>query len=74
MTIRFTLPVMTDPFFVIELETITGINCGIVAGGFELPPGLVVHVLPHAGRGELFSKPLKALGADPPVIGFLCDH
>ena len=74
MMIFLMSPEMTEPFVCIELETITPMYCGIVAGGFELLPGLVVQVLPHVGKSFPFSKPLNAFGADPPLIGLFCDH
>ena len=67
--IFFTFPVIVDPLFTTELETITAINCGIVGGGFELLPGPLVQVLPHVGIAVPFSKPLNAFGPDPPLIG-----
>src|SRR2546421_9118471 len=57
-----------------ELETITPMYCGTVAGGFELLPGLLVHVPPHVGVVVPSSNPLKAFGAAPLVIGLFCDH
>ena len=48
--------------------------CGMVAGGFELLPGLLVHVPPHVGAVVPSSKPLKALGPTPPVIGLFFHH
>jgi hypothetical protein len=66
---------MTEPFFCTELDTMTAIYCGSVAGGLELLPGLLVHVLPQAGSAAvLSSKPLNEFGAEPPLIGLFCDH
>jgi hypothetical protein len=65
---------MEFPFFCTVLVTITAINSGIVAGGFELLPGWLVHVLPHAGGAKLFSKPLNAFGPAPPLIGLFFTH
>src|SRR5437762_948054 len=65
---------MVEPFFTTELETITAMNCGTICGGFELLPGRLVHVLPQVGEVLLFSKPLKALGPGPPVIGLFWDQ
>ena len=69
MTIRLTFPVMAEPFFCTELDTITAINLGIVVGGLELLPGWLVQVLPQGGSKTLFSKPLNEFGAGPPLIG-----
>jgi hypothetical protein len=57
------------PDFVIELLTITVINDGTVAGGPELLPGLLVQAPPQIARFELV-KPLKVLGAVPPLSKF----
>ena len=63
------LPEMTVPFLLIELETITAMYCGNVAGGFVVFPGLVNQVPLQVGAEEPSSNPLNALGADPPLIG-----
>jgi hypothetical protein len=41
------LPEITEPFLLIELETITVMYSGIEAGGPELLPGLLVQVPPQ---------------------------
>jgi hypothetical protein len=60
------------PDFVIELLTITVINDGTVAGGPELLPGLLVQAPSQiAGFGLVeLVKPLKLLGAVPPLSKF----
>src|SRR5687768_5000647 len=63
---------MTDPCFCTELDTVTAMNGGTVAGGSELLPDWLVHVLPHVGLAVPFSKPLNASGARPPLIGLCC--
>ena len=67
---------MVGPDLVIELEAITAMNEGTVAGGFELFPGSVVQVPPQAdGVGLVWSaKPLKAAGAEPPLREFTVAH
>lgn len=72
--IFFTLPLIVEPLFVIELETIMPMNGGTVAGGLELFPGLLVQVPPQVGVVIPSSNPLNALGAAPPVMGLFCDH
>ena len=67
-------PEMTVPFLLIELETITAMYCGNVAGGLVLFPELVVQLPAHAGAAEPSSNPLNPLGADPPLIGLFWDH
>jgi hypothetical protein len=42
-------PAITEPDFVIELDTITVMNSGMLAGGLELLPGSVFHVPPQPG-------------------------
>ena len=63
------LPEIVEPDFVIELDTITAMYAGTLAGGSELLPGSVVHVAPtEAGVVELrLANPLKLLGPAPPV-------
>lgn len=60
-------PAIVAPDWVIELEAITSMNCGTVAGGFELLPGPLVQRSPHLGGllGTLVAKPLKLAGGDP---------
>jgi hypothetical protein len=67
---------MTEPFFVIELETITVMYSGIAAGSPELPPELLVQVPPQvAGRVLLaFAYPLKLAGNEPPLVEFNLAH
>jgi hypothetical protein len=67
-------PEMVEPFFCTELETSTAMYCGIVEGGFELFPGLLVHVPPQVDCDVSSSKPLNEFGAEPPLIGLFCDH
>jgi len=76
MTISRTSPLIVFPDLVIELETITAICAGTLAGGDALFPGRDVHVLPHAG-GEPFldeANPLNELGAEPPERPFALAH
>src|SRR5687767_3798862 len=68
------MPLTTDPSCVTLPVTITPMNCGTVAGGFELLPGALVHAWPQVGAPLPFSQPLNASGADPPVMGLFCDH
>lgn len=65
---------MVEPDFVIALETMTAMFVGMVAGGFELLPGRLIQVLPHAGNAVPSSNPLNPFGAEPPLIGLFCDH
>ena len=69
MTTFGVLPEMVEPDLVIELETITAIYAGTLAGGFELLPGSVVHVAPHEVGVVMLelANPLKPFGAAPPV-------
>jgi hypothetical protein len=61
---------------VIELVTITGINDGMLLGGAELLPGLLVQAPPQlAGFGLVaLAKPLKLAGACPPLNELLSAH
>ena len=70
------LPEIVGPDFVIELATMTAMNCGTLLGGPELLPGLLVQVPPQiAGLGLVErAKPLKALGAGPPLSEFSFAH
>jgi hypothetical protein len=63
-------PEIVEPLFWTELATMTAMNCGTVAGGVELPPGLLVQLPPQAGLVLLPSKPLNELGPDPPLIDY----
>jgi len=67
---------MTDPFTVIELETITVINSGTAAGGPELLPGPLVQVPPQVAGWALVApaKPLKLEGAGPSLNEFDLAH
>src|SRR5437870_13186176 len=67
-------PLMTAPFFVIWLLTITSIEVDTVRGGGGLLPGRVVQVWPHHGERLLFSKPLNAAGAQPVLSGSFFHH
>src|SRR5919106_4285261 len=74
MTISVTLPLMVDPVLVIWFETITAMYGGTAAGGPELLPGSVVHMAPQPGTAWLFSKPLNAFGAGPPLSALSFAH
>ena len=67
---------MTDPFTVIELETITVMNSGTAAGGPELLPGSLVQVLPQVAGCVLvaLAKPLKVAGVAPPLNELALAH
>jgi hypothetical protein len=52
---------MALPDFPIELETMTAMYDGTVAGGGVLLPGSVVQLVPHDGFAGLSSNPLKPL-------------
>jgi hypothetical protein len=69
-------PETTDPLFVTELATITVMYCEIVAGGPELPPGLLVHVPPQVAGVVLtaLANPLKLDGAPPTLREFDFAH
>ena len=76
MTILRTSPEMVEPDFVIELEAITAMKGGALAGGPELFPGSVLQLPPQAGGAVLVwsAKPLKALGAGPPLSELTLAH
>ena len=65
---------MFEPVWVMELAAIAVIIFGMLPGGPELLPGLLVHVPPHPiGLGVVDrAKPLKLLGAVPPLNVFSC--
>jgi hypothetical protein len=65
---------MVDPNCVIELAAIIVMYWGSLLGGPELLPDEAVHVPPHAtGFGSVgLAKPLKLLGAEPPLVEFSC--
>lgn len=69
-------PEMLGPDFVIELATITVINGGTLLGGCALLPGELVHAPPQTGGFGLVepAKPLKLLGAGPPLNEFSLAH
>ena len=62
-------PMIVDPDFVVELVTMTEINDGMLLGGPELLPGLLVQTPPQRGGFGLveLAKPLKLEGAGPPL-------
>jgi len=68
ITIPGMLPDMVEPDLLIELESITAIKVGTVAGGAELLRS-VAHVPPQVGGVVLVipAKPLNAAGAGPPL-------
>src|SRR5262249_31618026 len=81
------LPEMFGPDLVIELDAITAMNGGTVAGGTRLPPAwherrrppaLVLQLPPHCGRDRLLGaslvSPLKLDGAGPPLSELRFDH
>src|SRR2546422_320669 len=76
MTILRTSPEMVAPDLVIELDAITAMNGGTLAGGPELFPGSVAHVPPQAGGVVLVisAKPLNAAGAGPPLSELTFAH
>src|SRR6266446_6207726 len=59
-----------------RLETTTPMKGGSVSGGFGLSPPLLVHVSPQTGGFVLITeaKPLKLLGALPPLSTFCLDQ
>ena len=69
VTIMGMSPLSIEPDFVIELETITVMSAGTVAGGCELLPGSLCHVPPQVGGFGFvqLTKPLKLAGAVPPL-------
>jgi hypothetical protein len=75
-TIFLLLPLMMDPDFVIELDAITVIKVGTLAGGPEPFPGSLLQTPPQGGVVppiEL-AKPLKAEGAAPWLSVFIFAH
>ena len=76
ITILEMSPEIVGPDLVIELEAITAMNGGTVAGGGELFPGWVTQVPPQVGGVKLVSsaKPLNAAGAAPPLSEFSVAH
>jgi hypothetical protein len=69
-------PETTEPFLVTELDTITVMNSGSVAGGTEVLPASPVQLPPQlAGCGVVaLAKPLKLEGAAPPLNEFRLAH
>ena len=67
MTTLTVLPEMPLPLFVIVLETMTAVYVGTDEGGAELFPGPLVQEVPQTGGASESSKPLKELGAEPPL-------
>ena len=65
-----------EPDCTTELDAITVINRGMVLGGPELLPGLLVHVPPQVGGFVLveLANPLKLLGGLPLLSEFECAH
>lgn len=63
------LPEIVGPDCVIELATMTMMYDGMLLGGPELLPEVLVHVPPQLGGFGLvtLAKPLKLAGAGPPL-------
>ena len=75
ITIWVLMPEIVDQDLSTELDTITAMNDGTVAGGPELLPGSVVQGCPQAGGLLVESaKPLKLFGAPPPLSELLFAH
>jgi hypothetical protein len=68
-----TSPAMELQNLTIELDTITPMSEGWLAGGPELLPGLLVQPPPQLW-GETSAKPLKASGAAPPLRALTLAH
>src|SRR5262245_38159406 len=72
------LPEIFEPTLVIELDAITAMYGGSVAGGGMLPPALAAQLPPHCGRdmlvGARLASPLKLDGAGPPLSELRLDH
>jgi len=49
------LPVIDEPDLATELDTMTEMYSGTVAGGVELFPGVLLQDPPHDGSGELLA-------------------
>src|SRR5437660_8634168 len=68
-------PERVAPALLIELDAITAMNWGTVAGESELLPDWVVQLAPQvAGLPAEATKPLKAVGAGPPLSALSFDH
>jgi hypothetical protein len=70
------LPEIVEPDLEIELAAITLMVGPTVGGGEALLPGSVFQVPPQAGGLGIgiLAKPLKAVGALPPLMGFNLAH
>jgi hypothetical protein len=70
------LPAIVGPDFVIELDAITAMYDGMLAGGPELLPGSLVQAPPQLGKPVVAdsAKPLKLAGAAPPLSEFDFAH
>ena len=74
-TSRVTVPEMLDPDLVTLLVTSVPMYVGTEAGGAPLLPGSAVKVPPHrGGLPGAVAKPLKALGAAPPLSELAESH
>src|SRR6266851_4819732 len=75
MTMWTMVPEVVEPDLVALLVTITAMKVGSgPAGGGELLPGAAVKVAPQVGVVGLFAKPLKLLGAAPPLKELVFAH
>jgi hypothetical protein len=75
ITIFGLVPLTVLPDFVTEFVTSIAVYAGTVTGGGGLLPPLVLHLPPHEVAPDgTFAKPLKLLGAVPPLMWFSFDQ
>src|SRR5712691_7514736 len=68
-------PEISEPSLPTELVTITAMKAGSgPSGGGVLLPGSVVQATPQLGVVGFSAKPLKLLGAEPPLVGLSFAH
>lgn len=74
MAIPGIFPEITEPDFVIELDTSTMMYWGTLASGLKLFPELLIQLPPQFGEAVEFAKPSKPGGAAPALSELFFPH
>src|SRR5215213_4108366 len=67
-------PLIVEPLWLMDDDTMTAMYDGTDDGGFELLPGCVVQLVSVVEAPGLVSNPLNAAGAAPPLRPLTFHH